>query len=180
MARTAPKTRATKTTTPKKASAPARTTRATKKIAKTPAKTPAKEKKSAAKTTAKSNTKTLAKKANPVKKPGKAVRSQAKAGSKKLDLGLLLDCTSSMSSWIERAKTTLKDIISNVISSCDGDLDVQICFVGYRDHCDSERFAIKNFSSDVDDVKKFISGVRAIGGGDFPEDVVGGLRKCLD
>jgi len=29
-------------------------------------------------------------------------------------------------------------------------------------------------------VKKFINSVQAIGGGDFPEDVVGGMRKCLD
>ena len=31
--------------------------------------------------------------------------------SKLLEVGLLLDCTSSMSSWIERAKKTLQEII---------------------------------------------------------------------
>lgn len=95
-------------------------------------------------------------------------------------MGLLLDCTSSMGSWIERAKKTLIDIIKNVVDSCDGKLKVRVCFIGYRDHCDTERFSIKNFSEDIEDVKKFINSVQAIGGGDFPEDVVGGMRKCLD
>ena len=66
------------------------------------------------------------------------------------------------------------------MASCDGNLDVRVCFVGYRDHCDRERFAIQDFTDDIASVKKFISGVTAVGGGDFPEDVVGGLRKCLD
>ena len=59
-------------------------------------------------------------------------------------------------------------------------MKVRICFVGYRDHCDTVRFSIKNFTDNVDEVKKYIQGVSATGGGDFPEDVVGGLRKCLD
>ena len=60
------------------------------------------------------------------------------------------------------------------------DLKIRICFVGYRDHCDRERFAIHEFTDDVEKIKKYISSVQAIGGGDFPEDVVGDLRKCLD
>ena len=126
-----------------------------------------------------------------VSKPVKQIRKQdrkpprgnkaspAPSSSKLLELGLLLDCTSSMHSWIERAKTTLKQIVTDVASSCDG-LKIRICFVGYRDHCDRERFAIHQFTDDVDEIKKYISSVQAVGGGDFPEDVVGGLRKCLD
>jgi hypothetical protein len=85
-----------------------------------------------------------------------------------------------MSSWIDRAKTTLKEIIDNVIKSCEGKLDVKVCFIGYRDHCDSKRFEIQDFTDNIEDVKTFISKCNAEGGGDFPEDVVGGLRKCLD
>jgi len=111
----------------------------------------------------------------------KDLKKSAKGGAAKLlELGLLLDCTASMSSWIERAKKTLQEIIQNVVTSCDGKLDVRVCFVGYRDHCDKQRFTIQEFSKDIGKVKDFISKVRATGGGDFPEDVVGGLRKCLD
>ena len=105
---------------------------------------------------------------------------KAEEGQKFLELALLLDCTGSMASWIERAKTTLQEIIENVAASCDGKLDVKVCFVGYRDHCDRTRFTIQPFSGDIAKVKKFIAGVRADGGGDFPEDVTGGLRQCLD
>jgi hypothetical protein len=67
-----------------------------------------------------------------------------------------------------------------VVQSCKGNLKVRVCFVGYRDHCDTERFTILEFTDDIEKVKSFISSVKAVGGGDFPEDVVGGQRKCLD
>jgi hypothetical protein len=98
---------------------------------------------------------------------------------KLLELGLLCDCTSSMCSWIDRAKQTLLEIITNVASSCEG-LEVRVSFVGYRDHCDSQRFSIQPFSDNIKQVRDFISKVVATGGGDTPEDVVGGLKKCLD
>ena len=72
---------------------------------------------------------------------GKATAKKTTKGQKYLDLGLLLDITSSMWSWIDRAKETLKTIIDDVKSSCDG-LQVRVCFVGYRDHCDSVRFDV--------------------------------------
>jgi hypothetical protein len=102
------------------------------------------------------------------------------ADAKVLELGLLCDCTSSMYSWIDKAKTTLKEIISNIVKACCGNLRVRVCFIGYRDHGDSPRFSIKDFTEDIDSVKSFIQGVSASGGGDAPEDVVGGLKKCLD
>ena len=102
------------------------------------------------------------------------------ASKKFLDLGLIIDCTSSMFTWIDRAKETLKTIIDNVIESCDGNLKVRVSFVGYRDHCDRDRFSIKGFTEDIQGMKAFIQATPATGGGDAPEDVVGGLRKCLD
>lgn len=100
--------------------------------------------------------------------------------SKLLEIGLLLDCTSSMWSWIDRSKKTLKEIVENIVKDNDGKLKVRVCFVGYRDHCDSVRFSIKGFTEDIEDMKNYIQNVQAQGGGDTPEDVVGGLRKCLD
>ena len=55
-----------------------------------------------------------------------------------------------------------------------------MCFIGYRDHTDKKRFAIKNFTEDVEEIKKWINGVKAEGGGDIPEDVTGGMKKCLE
>ena len=104
----------------------------------------------------------------PVKAP--ALSRSASKASKTLDLCLLLDCTGSMSSWIQRSKDTLKEIIDNVKSD-NPDLDVRVCFVGYRDIQDKPRFSIHEFTTDLDKIKKYISGVTANGGGDFPEDV---------
>ena len=53
-----------------------------------------------------------------------------------LDIGLLLDCTGSMSSWIKRAQQTLNTIVDDAVQSCDGKLRVRVSFVGYRDHKD--------------------------------------------
>lgn len=115
----------------------------------------------------------------PVKAPALS-RSASKASksSKTLDLCLLLDCTGSMSSWIQRSKDTLKEIIDNVKSD-NPDLDVRVCFVGYRDIQDKPRFSIHEFTTDLDKIKKYISGVNASGGGDFPEDVQGGFHEAL-
>jgi hypothetical protein len=86
-----------------------------------------------------------------------------------------------MSSWIERAKSTLTQIVTNVVNSCDG-LKVRVCFVGYRDYGNSERFSIHGFTEDIEEIKKYINGVKAMSNGplDIAEDVVGGLRNCLD
>ena len=109
----------------------------------------------------------------------KLEKSKSKSSAKQLDLCLLLDCTGSMASWIERSKDTLGEIIDTVKSN-NPDLNVRVCFVGYRDIEDRERFSIKDFSDDVNDVKKFIATVSANGGGDFPEDVQGGFNKALN
>jgi hypothetical protein len=90
--------------------------------------------------------------------------------SKILELCLLLDCTGSMGSWIERSKTTLKEIIHSVKKENDS-LVVRVCFVGYRDIGESNRFDIFQFSEDLDAAVKFISSMRATGGGDDAEDV---------
>lgn len=78
-----------------------------------------------------------------------------------LELGLLLDCTSSMSSWIDRAKKTIHEIIDKAINECeeDGKLKCRVSFIGYRDIGDSRRFEVNPFTDNIDEVKKFISKV---------------------
>ena len=83
-----------------------------------------------------------------------------------------------MASWIERSKDTLKEIIDSVRKG-HPDLEVRVCFVGYRDFCDAQRFSLHEFTSDLDKIKNFIKNVSASGGGDFPEDVQGGFHEAL-
>lgn len=126
--------------------------------------------------------KSLKGKADPLPALNKA-RSQKKESAKSgenrlLELCLLLDCTGSMASWIQRSKDTLKEIIDSVTAGNPG-LEVRVCFVGYRDIRDNPRFSIHEFTDDLEKIKKFISAVNANGGGDFPEDVQGGFHKAL-
>lgn len=83
-----------------------------------------------------------------------------------------MDCTSSMSSWIAKAKKTLHEIIDKTIQECeeDGKIKCRVSFVGYRDIKDTRRFEVKDFTDDIDSVKKFIESVTADGGADEPED----------
>jgi len=96
------------------------------------------EKNEAKKTAATTN------KATPVKKravPAKVApkvtdpansANATKGNSDILELCLLLDCTGSMGSWIQRSKDTLKQIIEQVKKENEA-LTVRVCFIGYRD-----------------------------------------------
>lgn len=119
------------------------------------------------------------KKVKRTKKEKKEKKKEKKQFENTLDLALLCDCTSSMSAWIERAKNTLKQIIDNIQKEF-SKLKVRVAFVGYRDFCDGDLlYSIKNFTEDIAEIKTFISAQNAIGGGDAPEDVAGGLFNCL-
>lgn len=129
--------------------------------------------------------KTIKKEVKVTKSVDKKKRATAKdiAGKQYLDLGLLLDCTGSMTSWIARAKDTLSKIIDNVKASVENQIIIRVAFIGYRDHQYGEkRLIVKGFTDDVEEMKKFISNVDALytSGNDPPEDVTGGLRACLD
>lgn len=100
--------------------------------------------------------------------------------SDSLDLALLCDCTGSMGSWMTRAKETLASIIDNVLKAHEG-LHIRVAFVGYRDFSDGDiQYAVKEFTTEVDEVRTFINSQPATGGGDMPEDVVGGYKKMYE
>lgn len=58
-------------------------------------------------------------------------------------------------------------------------MKVRVCFVGYRDIGDTNRFCVMPFTDNIDAVKQFISETRAEGGADEPEDLQGGLKLAL-
>lgn len=72
-------------------------------------------------------------------------------------------------------------MIDNIVEECknEGNLQVRICFVGYRDIKDGERFRVLPFTDDIDSVRKFIAESKAEGGDDAPEDLQGGLKLAL-
>src|SRR6185437_13080408 len=51
---------------------------------------------------------------------------------------------------------------------------------GYRDHCDGrKRLQILDFTSSYEKFRAYLSHVPATGGGDTPEDVLGGLNAAI-
>lgn len=96
-----------------------------------------------------------------------------------MDVVILMDCTGSMGSWIQAAKETATKTAAELRASMPG-ARFRLGFLGYRDHCDTDRFVKIALSEDVDAVKAQMMPVAASGGGDEPEDVAGGLRQTLD
>jgi len=100
------------------------------------------------------------------------------------ELGIIIDCTGSMKQWIIRAKETLHEIIENVVedNKSEGNVMIRLSVVGYRDYTDLNRFMVKPFTTNVENVKKFIdsfyAGNEAISI-DPPEDVQGALKLML-
>jgi len=102
-------------------------------------------------------------------------------GSGSVDLAFLMDCTGSMASWIEVAKTQLFKIVENTKAKLG--VKMRVAYVGYRDFdcSDKDRYDFKDFveEKDMADLHKFIARSNAMGGGDGPEDVAGGLKMAL-
>ena len=95
-----------------------------------------------------------------------------------IDLCFLLDCTSSMGSWISTAKEQLFKVVANAKASFK--CPIRVAYVGYRDFYDTPRFDIKDFVSEehMPEMHNFIASSSAQGGADWPEDVAGGLHKA--
>ena len=93
-----------------------------------------------------------------------------------VDLAFLLDCTGSMGSYIESAKSSMKEIVRRVTRTNQG-LKLRMAVVGYRDLCDSTRFEVLDFTASLAEFESFVSELKAGGGGDAPEDMAGAFQK---
>ena len=84
--------------------------------------------------------------------------------AEKVDICFLLDCTGSMASYINQAKTVIHDVV-NRLKCKFRDFELRCSFVGYRDHCDgANRVVVFPFNSNEDAFKSFVNGVAATGG----------------
>ncbi|KAF5024848.1 hypothetical protein F66182_3087 [Fusarium sp. NRRL 66182] len=96
------------------------------------------------------------------------------------DLLFLMDTTGSMGSYIDAAKDQVKRIMQDLTEAFYEDAEVRIAVVGYKDHGDQPNIQFIDFTTDVDKVRSFIDKLRATGGGDTPEDVLGGIQKAIN
>jgi hypothetical protein len=96
------------------------------------------------------------------------------------DLLFLIDTTSSMSGHINAAKQQVKSIVKDINLNFLGQAEVRIAVVGYKDHQNTPNIQFLDFTTAVDEVQRFIDSLRASGGGDTPEDMLGGIRRALN
>ncbi|RIA93303.1 kinase-like domain-containing protein [Glomus cerebriforme] len=101
--------------------------------------------------------------------------------SMQVDLCFVLDCTGSMGRHIAAAKDCILQVV-NYMERTNPSIKLWVGFCGYRDHCDSsKRIQIFNFTNSYSQFKRYISNeVPATGGGDEPEDVLGGLNAAVN
>lgn len=105
-----------------------------------------------------------------------AIRAISKAQI--VSLCFVVDTTGSMASHIEAVKRHTVEIVHQVRSS--GCKVAGLSFVGYKDWCDGpSHFEVLDFGGSIPDFEKFVGRIHATGGGDAPEDVVGGLYKAI-
>ncbi|KAF0547883.1 kinase-like protein [Gigaspora margarita] len=99
--------------------------------------------------------------------------------SMKVSLCYVLDCTGSMSRHIAAAKDCILQVIE-FFKSVNPCIKFRLGFCGYRDHCDGRsRLQIFNFTSSCEEFRTNLTTVKATGGGDGPEDVLGGLNAAI-
>jgi hypothetical protein len=103
------------------------------------------------------------------------------AGSMQIDLCFVLDCTGSMSTYITAAKNCILRVVE-YLKRTNPDIKLWIGFCGYRDFCDGDnRLQIFDFTDSYLKFQNYLSdNVKAFGGGDEPEDVLGGLDAAVN
>eukprot|EP01022_Parablepharisma_sp_SALTPOND_P014750 TRINITY_DN2034_c0_g1_i1.p1 TRINITY_DN2034_c0_g1~~TRINITY_DN2034_c0_g1_i1.p1 ORF type:complete len:358 (-),score=37.48 TRINITY_DN2034_c0_g1_i1:68-1012(-) len=97
------------------------------------------------------------------------------AASKALvDVVFMCDCTSSMSSFIEAAKATVRKMVAEFREQY-SDSSIFVGFIAYRDHGDPDILETLELTGDMEEAYKFINKLVATGGGDIPEAVADAL-----
>jgi len=100
-------------------------------------------------------------------------------GKTTLDLMFIIDCTGTMTPWISACRNELSKIVENILEK-NPYSKIRVSFVGYRDFSEGKnRIISKDFTENIDDIKLFISKIFCYGGGDLPEDLIGGMREGL-
>ncbi|CAF4982453.1 unnamed protein product [Rotaria sp. Silwood1] len=100
-----------------------------------------------------------------------------------VEICFCLDCTGSMSQWLagvkKQMKTVIESIQNRILEEYSVVLQLRIAIVGYRDVNDAQQFSTLDFTVDTKKVLNFLNNLKAFGGGDLAEDVLGALDRCL-
>jgi len=98
-----------------------------------------------------------------------------------ISLCFVLDATGSMHAeyLLSGVKTTIRSMIGKLQRSMEH-MQIELACVVYRDVGDTDRFEIHDFSTSITAFEQFLNKVKAGGGSDQCEDVIGGLAKAAE
>ncbi|KAF7548547.1 hypothetical protein G7Z17_g6985 [Cylindrodendrum hubeiense] len=96
------------------------------------------------------------------------------------DLLFLIDTTSSMKKYITAAKDQVKSIMYDIKKTFLNEAEVRIAVVGYKDHANNPNIEFLDFTTSAEQVHSFLDKLTAKGGGDTPEDVLGGIQQAIN
>ena len=113
-----------------------------------------------------------------IKKIEKILSDTDKSSINEFDIVFLIDSTASMGPYIEAAKSESKNI-SKILRNTYPEMNFQYGYIFYRDPIDSKEdiHEMINLTDQVNDLPYEIGKIKAIGGGDLPEDWVGAYKK---
>ena len=103
-----------------------------------------------------------------------------------VNVAFCLNCTGSMSAWIEAAKGQILTIMEDILGALrkkyeDLKMEINFCLVGYRDFGNTEQLLVfppveQGFTQDTAAFRTVVQNLVARGGDDGPEDLLGALH----
>ncbi|CAF2529021.1 unnamed protein product [Rotaria sp. Silwood2] len=104
----------------------------------------------------------------------------AKHDSAILDLVFIMDCTASMGSYIDSARSNIRSIVEEIVASEKS--DIRLALIEYRDHPPQDTTfvtRVHDFTAKRNKMKRWLEHCQAQGGGDAPEAVADALHDAL-
>ncbi|KAK3386700.1 hypothetical protein B0H63DRAFT_391816 [Podospora didyma] len=98
------------------------------------------------------------------------------------DLVFLIDATGSMEPYIDEARRQVRRIIDDIKAAVFDEAELRVAVVSYKDHGwgREDHYDVLDFTTNPDNVALWLNGLRASGGADQAEDVLGGINAALN
>ncbi|MEM7387741.1 MAG: vWA domain-containing protein, partial [Verrucomicrobiota bacterium] len=96
-----------------------------------------------------------------------------------LDLAFVVDVTGSMGDELQFLREELLDIVDQINEEEEAIDTLRVGLVFYRDRGDRIITQVHDFTEDIPAAQEIIAGIRATGGGDFPESVNEALFRAM-
>ena len=109
-----------------------------------------------------------------------AIRSVARAvcDAESVDLAFVVDCTSSMSSYLDAVRNQIQEVVRRLKAS-NGNLSLRLAFVAYRGvQNDSKIIDTFQFSDSVQEFEGFVGSIKCWGGDGLLANMAGGIQRA--